>query len=176
MTEIQKYQVLSDLPDMQIRLYEPCVLAEIAMAGEPNRVGTQAFGPLIGYISQNSIAMTAPVLQEAATTGHGEKTGDWLVSFVMPAGADAQELPIPKDSRVILRELPERMAAAATWSGSWKYSEVEKRIEQMKSALTKLGYSIAGQPQWARYDPPWKPWFVRRNEVIIPINPPIQQS
>lgn len=169
MTEVQKYRVLSELPEMQIRLYEPCVLAEISMEGEPNRVGTMAFGPLVGYISKNSIAMTSPVLQKAATTEKGEASGEWLVSFVMPAGADMSDLPIPQDSRVILRELPEHLAAAATWSGSWKYSEVEKRIQLLESAITALGYSIAGQPQWARYDPPWKPWFARRNEVIIPI-------
>jgi effector-binding domain-containing protein len=169
MTEVQKYRVLSDISGIQIRLYEPCVLAEISMEGEPNRVGNMAFGPLIGYISKNSISMTSPVLQEPATTAQGEATGDWLVSFVMPAGANVHDLPIPQDSRVNLRELPEHMAAVITWSGSWKYSEVEKRIESLKRAIIENGYSVAGQPQWARYDPPWKPWFLRRNEIIIPI-------
>jgi hypothetical protein len=27
----------------------------------------------------------------------------------------------------------------------------------------------AGEPVWARYDPPFMPWFLRRNEVLIPI-------
>lgn len=169
MTEVQKYRVISDLEGIQIRLYEPCVLAEISMKGEPSRVGNMAFGPLVGYISKNKISMTSPVLQEASTTAQGEFTGDWRVSFVMPAGSDVHDLPIPQDSRVNLRELPEHMAAAATWSGGWKYSEVEKQIERLKIAIGEAGYFVSGEPQWARYDPPWKPWFARRNEVIIPI-------
>ncbi len=172
MTEVQKYRVISEAKGIQIRLYESCVLAEISMRGEPSKVGNRAFGPLVGYISKNKITMTSPVLQEAATTSQGEPTGDWRVSFVMPAGSSVHNLPIPGDSRVVLRELPEHMAAAITWAGSWKFSEVERRIEQLKTDVLEDGYSIAGEPQWARYDPPWKPWFVRRNEVIIPITKP----
>jgi hypothetical protein len=26
-----------------------------------------------------------------------------------------------------------------------------------------------GEAEWARYDPPFKPWFLRRNEVLIPV-------
>ena len=26
-----------------------------------------------------------------------------------------------------------------------------------------------GDPVWARYDPPFMPWFWRRNEILIPV-------
>jgi hypothetical protein len=41
----------------------------------------------------------------------------------------------------------------------------------MVKKLIGLGYRVSGEPRWARYDPPWKPWFLRRNEVIVPIEP-----
>jgi len=30
---------------------------------------------------------------------------------------------------------------------------------------------VSGKPMWARYDPPWKPGFPHRNEVLVPIGP-----
>lgn len=172
MTEIQKYRVLSNLSNVEIRIYEPCVVAEISMKGQPNKVGNMAFGPLVGYISKNNISMTSPVLQEARASEQGDPTGEWVVSFVLPAGAKAHDLPIPQDSRVSLREIPEHMAAATTWTGSWKYSEVENRTESLLNVVAHNGYTVMGPARWARYDPPWKPWFARRNEVIIPIGGP----
>ena len=29
--------------------------------------------------------------------------------------------------------------------------------------------SAAGAPRFARFDPPWTPWFRRRNEVVVPV-------
>ena len=29
------------------------------------------------------------------------------------------------------------------------------------------------EPVWARYDPPFMPWFLRRNEILIEIREPI---
>jgi hypothetical protein len=29
---------------------------------------------------------------------------------------------------------------------------------------------VVGEPIWARYDPPWTPWFRRRNEVLIAVD------
>ncbi len=164
MTEQQKYRVVESHDGLEIREYAPCVIAEVTMTGEASRVGNKAFGPLVGYISQNKIAMTSPVIQE-----QGDASGEWNVAFVLPEGRELKELPAPQDSRVSLRQVPEQLCIAATWSGSWKYSEVEKRIAVLNRKLIELGYHSVGEPRWARYDPPWKPWFARRNEVIIPI-------
>lgn len=163
-TEQQKYRVVTNHDGIEIREYAPCVIAEVTMSGEASRVGSRAFGPLVGYISRNKIAMTAPVIQE-----QGQGNGEWNVAFVLPEGQDLEQLPQPQDARVSLRQVPEQLCIAATWSGSWKYSEVEKRIAMLEKRIKELGYHPVGEPRWARYDPPWKPWFARRNEVIIPI-------
>lgn len=162
MTQEQPYTVKKKIGNLEIRDYPASVHAQLTLSGSADMVGSKAFGSLVGYISSNKIAMTAPVIQE-------RNEDQWNVSFVMPAGLNAADLPKPTNSELIIREVPAHLAGATTWSGSWKYAEVEKRGEEMVKQLVDLGYRVIGEPRWARYDPPWKPWFMRRNEMIVPI-------
>jgi len=162
MTQEQPYTVIRKIDDLEIRDYPASVHAQLTLSGSANMVGNKAFGSLVCYISSNKIAMTSPVIQE-------RNEDQWNVSFVMPAGMKANEMPQPTNGELKIREVPAHLAAATTWSGSWKYAEVEKRGEEMVTNLIGLGYRVSGEPRWARYDPPWKPWFLRRNEVIVPI-------
>lgn len=177
MTEQQKYTVTgsiesASLGKIEFRHYEPSVLAEVTVSGNPSNAGNRAFGSLIGYISHNKIAMTSPVLQveRVADARLGDASPQELqsvVAFVMPAESDVTDLPVPRNSEVTLREIPAHKAAAVRWSGSWKYAEVEKMGALLLEELQARGHTITGEPRWARYDPPWKPWFLRRNEVIV---------
>jgi hypothetical protein len=162
MTQEQPFTVVRKIGDLEIRDYPASVHAQMTLTGSSNTVGNKAFGSLVGYITSNNIAMTSPVIQE-------RNEDQWNVSFVMPAGMNASQMPQPTNSELMIREVPEHLAGATTWSGSWKYAEVEKRGEEMVKQLADLGYRVVGEPRWARYDPPWKPWFMRRNEVIVPI-------
>jgi hypothetical protein len=162
MTQEQPYTVLRKIDNLEIRDYPASVHAQLTLNGSADVVGNKAFGSLVGYISSNNIAMTSPVIQE-------RNENQWNVSFVMPAGINAAQMPQPTNSELIIREVPAHLAGATKWSGSWKYAEVEKRGVEMIEKLTGLGYRVSGEPRWARYDPPWKPWFMRRNEVIVPI-------
>jgi hypothetical protein len=58
---------------------------------------------------------------------------------------------------------------AAQWSGRWTYGSVEKQTAELREAIHASGLAEIGAPVWARYDPPWKPWFLRRNEVLIEV-------
>jgi hypothetical protein len=162
MTQEQPYTVVKKIGSLEIRDYPASVHAQLTLTGSAETVGNKAFGSLVGYISSNKIAMTSPVIQE-------RNEDQWNVSFVMPAGMNAADLPKPTNSELVIREVPAHLAGATTWSGSWKYPEAQKRGEEMVEQLTDLGYRVSGEPRWARYDPPWKPWFMRRNEMIAPI-------
>jgi hypothetical protein len=35
--------------------------------------------------------------------------------------------------------------------------------------MRQKGLEPAGEPIFARYNPPFMPWFLRRNEVLIPV-------
>ena len=111
------------------------------------------------------IAMTAPVSQVASG-------GQWAVGFVMPASYTLESLPAPKDPKVTLRQVPARRLAAVRYSGFWDEAGYRKHRVALEKWLESKGVKQIGEPVWARYDPPFKPWFMRRNEVLIPVEMP----
>jgi hypothetical protein len=36
--------------------------------------------------------------------------------------------------------------------------------------IEERGFKQTGDPVWARYNPPFMPWFLRRNEILIPVD------
>ncbi len=171
MTEQQEYTVLATYPDAELRDYPRCTVADVTLTGSAERVGNRAFGPLVRYISAKNLAMTAPVLQ-AETPGENE----WTVSFVLPGGRALTDYPVPDDAQVRLREVPRHLAMASRWTGRWSYATVEKRTQVLRELIAAQGLRALGPPVWARYDPPWKPWFARRNEVLIEVEGSTDQS
>ena len=87
----------------------------------------------------------------------------------MPATASLETLPIPNDPQVTLRQVPERHLAVVRYSGLWTEKGYLNNKAKLESWLKQKGYTVIGEPVWARYDPPFKPWFLRRNEVLLPI-------
>lgn len=164
MTEQQKYDVVATYPNAELRKYARCTVADVTLTGSAERVGNRAFGPLVRYISAKQLAMTAPVLQVEA-----EAQSQWTVSFVLPGGKAASDYPLPDDSKVSLREIPEHLAMASRWSGRWTFDSVEQHTTALREVIRQQGLIETGPPVWARYDPPWKPWFLRRNEVLIDV-------
>jgi hypothetical protein len=49
---------------------------------------------------------------------------------------------------------------------------VTARTAELRAELERRGWEAAGAPLWARFDPPWKPAFLRRNEIVIPVAVP----
>ena len=167
MTEQQKYRVVKKFIDFEIRDYEPCLIAEVIVDGSMNQAGSYGFRPLFNYISQNSISMTAPVIQIPV------KKGQWKISFVMPYGSDISSLPISKNSEVEINQVPQGFYACRRFTGNYTEIKLEKNLKLLKDALIKELITEKGfENNWrsARFDPPFKPSFLKRNEIQIPIN------
>jgi hypothetical protein len=165
--EKAKYTVVEKEDDFEIRQYEPQIVAETFVVGGLEEVGDEGFRRLYGYISgdnqkKQSISMTAPVGQE-------QKDNRWRITFLMPAEYTLETLPVPTDSRVKLVQDPGRLMAAIRYSGTWSEAGYEENKALLEEFIEKRGLIKAGEPVWARYDPPFMPWFLRRNEVMIPI-------
>ena len=47
---------------------------------------------------------------------------------------------------------------------------VAQQIERLEALLRNHKLAPIGEPSLARYDPPWTPWFMRRNEVMVPVS------
>lgn len=176
------YTVVKQEGRFELRDYAPQIVAEVVVDGTLEEAGNKAFRPLFAYISganraQAKVAMTAPVAQEAvgekiamtAPVGQQLLGGRWVISFMMPAGSTLESLPVPDDPNVTLRQIPARRLAAVRYSGTWS----EKRYQQYKAELEgwmrQQGLTAAGEALWARYNPPFTFWFLRRNEILIPI-------
>ena len=109
------------------------------------------------------IDMTAPVGQQ--------KSGDqWVVSFMMPASYDMDTLPVPDDPLVTLRQVPARRMATIRYSGFWSEKNYQKNKIKLDSWIQKEDLAVIGEPLWARYNAPFVPWFMRRNEILIPVS------
>jgi hypothetical protein len=87
----------------------------------------------------------------------------------MPEGTSLADLPIPQDSKVTLREVPSHLAAALRFSGVTTASRVQEHEDKLRHILSSAGIQTVGPLQIARFDPPWKPGFMRHNEVILEI-------
>lgn len=163
MTERWKFDVIKHIGKVEIRKFHASVFADVRVNSPFNMAGSLGFRPLVTYISQNQIEMTAPVLQEKV----GEQS--WMISFVMPEGAELSQLPIPKNSEVILRHVPDHFAAALSFGGFTSWKNVKEKEGELRKVLQREGITTAGPTRIARFDPPWKPGFLRHNEIVIPI-------
>ena len=180
--EEAKYDVVKKDGRFEIRDYAPHVIAETIVDGNIEEAGSKAFRRLFGYISgdnksQEKVAMTAPVSQEprsekiemTAPVAQRGVGGQWAVSFMMPASYTLETLPQPDDPSISLRPVPAHRMAAVRYSGFWsekKYLEHKKKLETW---INEEGLTIAGEPVWARYNAPFTLWFLRRNEILIPV-------
>ncbi len=183
-TEQAEYRVVAEHEGFELRRYAPMILAETEVEGDFERAGNAAFRRLFDYISgdnrsRTSIAMTAPVVQEPAsekiamTAPVVQEGGDrrWQVAFVLPSSYTADTAPEPTDPVVRLRVVPERTVAALRFSGRWNGDRFLDREAELRRLLAAEGLRVAGPTVYARYDPPFKPWFLRRNEILIPVAP-----
>ena len=162
--------------DFEIRQYPALTVAETTVQAGRNSAGSVGFRLLAGYIfggnaKKQSIAMTAPVI-EARPQGvsAAQKSGGWVIRFVMPQGFSLANLPKPDAEKIVLREEP----AAARWavlkfSGLASDASVAKKTIELAAAMKARNLAPGGNSIIAQYDPPWTLPFWRRNEIMIPI-------
>ena len=183
--EEAEYTVVLKEESFELRKYEPHILAETIIDGDFEDAGSEAFGRLFKYIDGNNqsrqkVAMTSPVGQAATSqkidmtspVGQKKENGSWAVSFMMPASFTLETLPEPKDPRVILRQVPARHIAAVRYSGFWSEEGYLQNKARLEDWIRKQRLRTVGEPIWARYNPPFMPWFLRRNEILMPVAEP----
>jgi len=176
-----RYKVVGTYDAFEVRRYAPGLVAETVVGTTAEDAGSQGFRILAGYIfggnkgarkiemtapvaqSPTRIAMTAPVAQSASAVGY-------VVQFAMPVEWTLETLPEPTDPRVTLRAIPARTVAVLAYSGTWSQSNYEENLKKLKDALERSGLHWHGEPVSAKYDPPWTPWFLRRNEIWLELD------
>jgi hypothetical protein len=74
-------------------------------------------------------------------------------------------LPKPNNESVKIEKHPSHTMAVMTFSGYTTDNNISDKTEQLRYWAKANGIDILGQPVVSRYDAPWKPGFLRHNEV-----------
>ncbi|MEO0746792.1 MAG: heme-binding protein [Pseudomonadota bacterium] len=164
--ETPAYQVEAAQGAFEVRQYPAMVAAQVDRQGDRGAAVRAAFSPLAGYIFAKDrpgekIAMTAPVTQEPDDNG-------WTVSFIMPEGRTLADLPTPAGD-VTLVDIPPRRMAAMSFSGRWTDARFQQHSDQLLAWVTAQGLTTIGDVEFAYYNDPFTPAFMRRNEVMVEI-------
>lgn len=164
------YVVDGKTGEIEFRNYPALVLATIDSPG--NDAG---FDVLFKYISgnneaRNSIPMTSPVITSTKIPMTAPVVSDaTTMSFVMPPEKTLDEIPDPLDKRVRIVPVSGRKIAVIRFGGYASKEDVAAAMSRLQEGLTNEGIASVGQMFLMRYDPPWMPGFLRRNEVGIEI-------
>ncbi len=179
-TEEPSYEVVQRFDGFEVRQYAPYVVAEVIVPGPADEAGNQGFRILAGYIFGNNkgerkIAMTAPVTQAAvpqkiamtAPVTQARTDDGYVVQFMMPSMFTLETLPEPIDPQVRLKAVPGDRFAVIRYSGTWSQANYQAHLDQLQQAVAAAGLRTTGSPIYSRYDAPWVPWFLRRNEIWL---------
>jgi hypothetical protein len=182
--EEPSYTVVTKAGNIEVRRYEAYIVAETMVSGtEMNEASNAGFRKLFKYISGNNrsstdIAMTAPVISErsekiemtAPVTTVRSPEG-YVIAFVLPKEYTLQTAPVPNDSSLRIREVLSRTVAVIRFSGRWTDENMQEHEKELLLWLKEQQKTPASIPVVARYDPPFMPWFLRRNEIQIEVMP-----
>ena len=184
--------------NIEIRQYDMMIVAEAETSGERYAAINDGFRILAGYIfggntKSQDIAMTAPVTQQSdraisaqgskqgakitmtapvtqeAVKGEGGGDSTWKVRFVMPEEYTLDTLPQPNDKRIKLVKIPAFQVAVIRFSGFNRDKNLSKHELELETWIQQNHLKQTGSATYAFYDPPWTLPFLKRNEVMIPI-------
>ena len=184
MSDVEKpdYKVIQSEQNIEIRQYEPMIIAEVEVEGKREDAIRNGFRLLADYIFGNNtvqqvISMTAPVQQKEnqkiAMTApvQQQSTGkSWRMSFVMPSKYSMDSLPKPNNDRVRLKEILTTKFVVVDFSGTNSNENIAEHEKQLLNYIEANKLKITGSPKYAFYNAPWTLPFMRHNEVMIEIN------
>ena len=128
---------------------------------EGNYFGTRnyLFRRLFNYISENNVAMTAPV--EA-------RIENAQMKFYVGTKDKLKELKDRGSVKVVT--IPQRTVVSIGIRGTYTESNFEKAKTQLEQWLRdNTGYQQAGAAYAVYWDGPFMPWFLKQSEVQIPV-------
>ena len=190
-TEEPNYTVLSQMDDFELRRYDKQLVAQTLVSGDQDSASREGFKVLADYIFGNNtaptggsskISMTAPVTMQpnnkksdsesqkiamTAPVSMQQDDGKWRVQFTMPSKYKMQTLPKPNNPNITITEVPAQTYGVIKFSGLAGSKKVATKTEELQSWMQIQNLTITGEPELARYNPPWTLPFLRRNEVMI---------
>lgn len=170
MTETIRYEESGSIGEVEFRRYPSIILATVTGTYE-----NESFWILFRYITGNNrsgkkMPMTSPVITPekiAMTTPVIVETN--AMSFVLPESYTMKEVPEPLDTRIRIQEISPRDLAVIRFSGRASASDIDQVRDRLLKKLEESHIAVVGTPFLMRYNAPYVPGFMRRNEVGVEI-------
>ena len=184
--EEPKFTLLEKDNAFELRAYAPKIIAEVVVDGNMREASSKGFRLIVDFIFGNNtvqsgksekISMTAPVSVEpqsekismTSPVGVQHASKGWKVYFVMPSQYTLETLPKPKSPLVSIKQRSSQKFAVIRFSGLVDEEKMEKKVTELKQWTDDKKLKVLGNPELARYNPPWTLPFLRRNEVMLEV-------
>lgn len=178
-----EYSVIKKAKGYELRKYPAHIVAQTTVEGSYGESMSKGFSIVAGYIfegntKKESIAMTAPVVMNDATSETISMTapvlvsnegGSRVISFGIPKSYTLETLPTPTDSRVKLVEVKEKKFAVLRFAGYRTNARIIKMEKKLLEMLLVGNVEVIGMPSYAGYNAPGTPPWMTRNEVLVEV-------
>jgi len=91
------------------------------------------------------------------------------MAFSIPSLYNKNTVPIPTNPAVKIDIQPKKTMGVLRFSGRTTEKMIARHIHKLVLALQTNGIQIKGEPVLMRYNSPFTPGFLRRNEVAVEI-------
>ena len=169
-TEEPKYVLLEKSEPFELRAYAPLIVAEVKVDGDLDAASNQGFRLIAAYIFgknqvSEKIAMTAPVGIESSDQNKSAK-----IAMTAPVGIESSRSTEGAGNQwTVSFVMPAEKRAVITFSGFYNEEKVQEKTQALRDWIKIKNLKPVGEPQFARYNPPWTLPFMRRNEVMIQV-------
>ena len=172
--EQPNYKVILENDIFAIREYTSVMVVETEVFSSRRKAAGDAFRSLFRYISGENednleISMTSPVAQTLANQNDDDPAERWMVRFFLPRNMAEENIPLPIEKGVTVSKLKAQRFASVSFRGSQSDKKIEENTAKLKAFIAQNGYEVSGRPIYAFYDPPFIPWFLRDNEILLPV-------
>lgn len=153
------FQVLKKDGIFEIRKYDAHMLMRVDLKSN------KGFSTLFNYISgdnskRQKIQMTVPVITDVVAQDY--------IAFTMPK-AIRENYPSPNDPNINIVEIPEKTYLSMSYKGGQR--RAVKALEALRSYASDNQIDLLGAPVLLRYQPPFLPFFLKKNDLMIEITP-----
>ena len=173
--ESAEYRVVISDGGLEVRDYADLVLVSTGMQFDAQG-NDGSFSRLFRYISgdngeQQKVAMTIPVFMQRGGRNGSEDSEtqqqQGQMAFVVPRQVAENGAPQPGNANVRLRDRSGGKFAVLRFSGQMEDAPLDEKENELRGWMEQQNLAAAGPVEFAGYDPPWTPGFLRRNEIMI---------
>lgn len=163
--ETIKYKVVKKERRIEIREYEDILLASTRTVF--NNARDTGFSNVFNYISGDNlekakISMTTPVVTY-------EEEGKLVTGFYVPSKYSEENIPKPSNEKVFISKMNKSFYGVIRFSGRWTDKNFDHYDNILVDYLLDNQYEILSARIIMRYQPPFIPAFLRRNEIAYQV-------